>query len=81
MQYDFLVRLPELSSPLLDAAANILSLLGEQGVMIVVLVLISRLMAEAYLRKYEQVLDGEALNPEPPHALVPDRKREWIKRG
>lgn len=41
----------------------------------------SRLMAEAYLRKYEQVLDGEALNPEPPHALVPDRKREWIKRG
>ena len=40
MQYDFLVRLQELSSPLLDAAANILSLLGEQGVMIVVLVVI-----------------------------------------
>lgn len=40
MQYDFLVRLQELSSPLLDAAANILSLLGEQGVMIVILVVI-----------------------------------------
>lgn len=40
----------------------------------------SRLMAEAYLEKYRQVLNGEYLNGRPPRALVPDRKKEWIRR-
>lgn len=39
----------------------------------------ARVMAQAYLKKYQQVIDGQPLNPQHPHALTPDKKREWLK--
>lgn len=34
----------------------------------------SRVMAEAYLQKYEQVLDGKTLNVRTPHPITPDTR-------
>ena len=39
----------------------------------------AEIMAKAYLQKYEKVLNGEYLNENYPHALVPDSKRPWKK--
>ena len=41
----------------------------------------SRVMAENYLKKYEQVLNGTPLNNQPPQAVTPDTKdKAWIKK-